>query len=85
MAKEIIFEKKQPNKDTAKFIEKTWLHGLGELAFENKISLKKHIQIPYQNTVDTAVNHINLSHKCLVPLGGGKDSLVTGRRNEKTG
>ena len=77
LAKNIVFEYSEPNKNRAKFIEKTWFHGLGELAFENNISLKNHINIPFNDTIASSPTKLNLSDKSLVPLGGGKDSLVT--------
>jgi UDP-N-acetylmuramoylalanine--D-glutamate ligase len=77
LAKKIVFEKKPPNKAVADFIEKTWLHGLGELAFENSVSLKNHINIPFNDLNESLSNKLDLPDKSLVPLGGGKDSLVT--------
>jgi UDP-N-acetylmuramoylalanine--D-glutamate ligase len=77
LAKEIVFEGSLPNKGMAEFIEKTWFHGLGELAFENNFSLKTHINIPFDDNVTSQPTDLNLSHKSLIPLGGGKDSLVT--------
>ena len=40
LAKEIKFKFKQPSELVLNFIKKTWFHGLAELAFENKISLR---------------------------------------------
>jgi len=77
LAKNIVFKNTFPNKNMAEFIEKTWFHGLGELAFENNISLKNHINILFDDNATSQPRHLNLSHKSLVPLGGGKDSLVT--------
>ena len=41
LAKEIKFRFKQPSEQMLSFIKKTWFHGLAELAFENKISLRE--------------------------------------------
>ena len=79
LAKEIKFKFKQPSKQMLSFIKKTWFHGLAELAFENKISLRNCFK-----GVSTLL-YPTLSHKrvltplkhTLVALGGGKDSLVT--------
>jgi UDP-N-acetylmuramoylalanine--D-glutamate ligase len=77
LAKEIVFKDSLPNKAMAEFIKKTWFHGLGELSFENNVSLKNHINIPFNDKDESHSSQIKLSHKALVPLGGGKDSLVT--------
>ena len=76
LAKKILCNK-LPHKNMADFIEKTWYHGLGELAFDSNISLKNHIKFPYTKEHSSLSENINLSNRSLVPLGGGKDSLVT--------
>ena len=76
LAKE-IFCLKSPHKNRAQFIEKTWFHGLGEMAYENQISLKNHISFPFTKNYSSLPESLDLSSRSLVPLGGGKDSLVT--------
>lgn len=85
LAKNIVIKGKKPSKPMAQFIEKTWFHGLGELAFENNISLKDHINIPFDKNLSTFSQKLALSIKSLVPLGGGKDSLVTVEELKKQG
>jgi len=77
LAESIVFKGKRPSEYLAQFIEKTWFHGLGELAFENKVSLRNHINMPFDESVIPLSRKLDLSDKSLVPLGGGKDSLVT--------
>lgn len=78
LAKEIVFKNNQPSQGMAKFIQKTWKHGLAELAFENNISLKNHININGASiNALTPLMNSNNPTKSLVALGGGKDSLVS--------
>ncbi|MFK8013664.1 MAG: endonuclease domain-containing protein [Marinicellaceae bacterium] len=84
LAKKILFEEK-PSLAIREFIEKTWKHGLAELAYENNVSLAlnmidsedydfMHSDMSQHNTlVSSSVRPI----KSLVAIGGGKDSLVT--------
>ncbi|MCF6318276.1 MAG: UDP-N-acetylmuramoyl-L-alanine--D-glutamate ligase [Proteobacteria bacterium] len=80
LAKEIRFTHDCPSKQMAQFVEKTWKHGLAELAFENGVSFKG---VCFKG-VSTLLNKSSLFKRVLtplkqtlVPLGGGKDSLVT--------
>jgi len=84
LAKEIIFDDYQPSVKMARFVEKTWKHGLAELAYENGVSLKGRIAKHKEHKgVSTLLPKRNLGKrvltplKSLVPLGGGKDSLVS--------
>jgi UDP-N-acetylmuramoylalanine--D-glutamate ligase len=79
LAKEIKFKFKQPSEQILNFIMKTWFHGLAELAFENKISLRerfKGVSTLLRPTLSSKRVLTPLKHS-LVALGGGKDSLVT--------
>ncbi|MGH7038150.1 MAG: hypothetical protein ACREE1_08445 [Stellaceae bacterium] len=63
--------------ETAGFVHRFYEHGLGEFAYRNGISLKDHFAIrtapcPAPLPVETA-----LPRRTLVPVGGGKDSIVT--------
>ncbi len=86
LAKEIRFDHYCPSKQMSQFVEKTWKHGLAELAFENGVSFK----VSFFKGVSTLLNKnlpaeelflkrvlTPLKKQALVPLGGGKDSLVT--------
>ncbi|MDH5188412.1 MAG: hypothetical protein OEW37_05580 [Rhodospirillaceae bacterium] len=61
---------------SADFFENLYFNGLGEFAFRNQVKLKNKIKFPRGGKTPTAVN-ITPSNKTLVPVGGGKDSLVT--------
>lgn len=62
--------------EEAKFIETVWLNGLGEYAHHNKIDLSERIRIEPTIAQRTS-NELTPSDKVLVPIGGGKDSMVT--------
>jgi UDP-N-acetyl-alpha-D-muramoyl-L-alanyl-L-glutamate epimerase len=62
---------------TAGFLQKFYDKGLAEFAFRNRISLRDHLQfrslpMPAASPID-----LDLPRRTCVPVGGGKDSLVT--------
>ncbi len=69
---------------TADFFEDLYFNGLGEFAFRNQVKLKNKIKFPRGGKTPTAGN-IPPSNKTLVPVGGGKDSLVTVEALRKSG
>lgn len=75
LAKSIQFQNKEPSKETAQFLQETWIHGLGELAYENQVSLA--IQFPFDNDAPKAPSELKNKNRALLPFGGGKDSLVS--------
>ena len=76
LAEDIRFQQQLPNADVAKWLQDTWYHGLGELAYENGLSLAQHIHIESTtNTWETL--DLDLQKRSLVAIGGGKDSLVS--------
>lgn len=64
-------------KEAADFFNKAYEKGLGEFAYTNKLSLKGKIQFPYSATQALAPHPLKLERRKVVPLGGGKDSLVS--------
>lgn len=65
---------------TAAFLDALYLHGLGEFAYHNRLDLRERIRFPVQ--AQDAPNAVALSTgsatvRTLVPIGGGKDSLVS--------
>ena len=64
--------------DQAKFFQKTYFHGLGELFYQNNLTPFAP-QFPSLQHCDTAIlnNYPPLKDHTLVPLGGGKDSLTS--------
>ena len=74
---------------TAEFLEEVYFHGLAEFAYRNKIDLRGKIKFPHAAVKpsrsmgaglgegDGAAPTLNLPRRTLVPIGGGKDSLVS--------
>lgn len=66
------------NKNQIKFWQNLFLNGMGQFFFENKLPFIKPkfiIQCKFSDNFFCARQ--KFSSRCLVPLGGGKDSLVT--------
>jgi hypothetical protein len=62
---------------TAEFLRKFFEKGLAEFAYRNGISLRDHLEVrSVPGSGDTAIE-LHLPRKTLVPVGGGKDSVVT--------
>ncbi len=83
LAKEIKFKFSQPSEQMLNFIKKTWFHGLAELAFENKVSLRERFGINGVRAFDFAEKFVQkdksntLTPLMLTPLMGPlKHSLV---------
>jgi len=64
-------------KDQKEFFDKLYLKGLGEFACRNNIDLREKINFPYDDMVKNESSKINLNDDFIVPIGGGKDSMVT--------
>ena len=76
---------------TATFLDALYLHGLGEFAYHNKLDLRRRIRFPVgaaeaamlsrdpRNGIaaSAAPTMQVLPRRTLVPIGGGKDSLVS--------
>ncbi len=62
----------------AAFLEHLYVHGLGEFAYRNGLSLQHQIHFPHtqQARQKSPINHA-LPHRTIVPVGGGKDSIVS--------
>ncbi len=68
---------------TAAFLQHLYLQGLGEFAYQNGVSLQQRIKFPCAMTATNVLENVTvaqqakLPRRTLVPVGGGKDSLVT--------
>jgi UDP-N-acetyl-alpha-D-muramoyl-L-alanyl-L-glutamate epimerase len=89
---DIRIESAPIDRDTAGFLDSLYVHGLGEFAYTNKLDLRgkirfsSHARHPGESRDDVegrvAVSAdrglvIGLPRSTLVPIGGGKDSLVS--------
>ncbi|MEM7018575.1 MAG: endonuclease domain-containing protein [Pseudomonadota bacterium] len=69
---------RKPDTADASFMEKLYLHGLGEFAYQNQLNLQDRIKFP-TSAVQPAQPRLEpiLPSGVVLPLGGGKDSLVS--------
>ena len=73
----IEVETQLPDAATAKFLDTLYLHGLGEFAYRNGLDLRGHIHFPSKNALEGVFSeNLSLPKRIVLPLGGGKDSLV---------
>lgn len=60
------------SKELSEFLNKTYTNGLGEFAYQNKVTLD--VNFPYS---ESKIHRVEYKAGTVVPLGGGKDSLTT--------
>ena len=75
--KTLICESFALDENTAEFLHKFYEKGLAEFAFRNGISLNNHFRIRSTAAPATAPMALNLPRRTCVPVGGGKDSIVS--------
>ncbi|MDR2526301.1 MAG: hypothetical protein LBC92_00295 [Rickettsiales bacterium] len=75
LPKNIIIKTCKLDKEQADFFNTLYFNGLGEFSYKNKIKLDINFPIEKEKT-ENNVSFIALSDKILLPIGGGKDSLV---------
>ncbi|HEY6546083.1 MAG TPA: UDP-N-acetyl-alpha-D-muramoyl-L-alanyl-L-glutamate epimerase [Dokdonella sp.] len=74
----ILVESARLDAPTAGFLDALYLHGLGEFAYHNRLDLRGRIRFPVSADAPAApALALGLAHRSLVPIGGGKDSLVS--------
>ena len=61
---------------TAELLDALYLHGLAEFAYRNGLDLRGRIAFPRGGAAPPAAPALALPARTLVPIGGGKDSLV---------
>jgi hypothetical protein len=61
---------------TADLLDALYLHGLAEFAYRNGLDLRGRIAFPRDGAAAAAAPALGLPRRTLVPIGGGKDSLV---------
>ena len=75
--KEIIVGNEPLSQAEADFFYKFYLMGLGEFSVENNIELKQVINFPVGNSNTLKASELKLTTASVVPIGGGKDSIVS--------
>ncbi|MCD4676230.1 MAG: hypothetical protein K8S18_09595 [Desulfobacula sp.] len=73
----IIIENALLSEEEACFFESLYLNGLGEFSYLNGLDLRNKIKFPYSSFHKSNPCKIKLPRKTIVPIGGGKDSIVT--------
>lgn len=82
----IIIKTGELTKSQTKFFTKIYENGLGEFFVENKLNPLNQIHFPFVENSANLSQSINLKLSgTIVPIGGGKDSLVTAKILEKAG
>lgn len=74
---EIVVETGDIDRETARFFEEIYLKGLGEFAYRNGLDLQDRIHFPFSPAVRPDPSPIRLVRRTAVPVGGGKDSVVS--------
>jgi hypothetical protein len=62
---------------TAVLLEQVYVHGLGEFAYRNGLSLHGRVRFPVGAQTPAPAAATGLREQALVAIGGGKDSLVS--------
>lgn len=73
----IVVDGDQPDPALAAFLDDLYLHGLGEFAWHNRVDLRGRIRFPSGGVAVDSATPAALPRDTLVPIGGGKDSLVS--------
>ena len=74
---DIHIENNSLSESEAHFFEKFYLKGLGEFAYKNQLDLHDQIHFPFVKRLTTQSADWRLRKRTAVPIGGGKDSIVT--------
>jgi len=77
ISRTLICEPFSVDRKTAEFLQKFYEKGLAEFAFRNGISLRGHFAIQSSGGPPAAPVVLDLPRRTCVPVGGGKDSIVT--------
>jgi UDP-N-acetyl-alpha-D-muramoyl-L-alanyl-L-glutamate epimerase len=74
---QIGVETATPGPAVAAFLTDLYLHGLGEFAYRNRLDLRDRVTFPSAGRDDSPAPAVRGAGSTLVPVGGGKDSVVT--------
>ncbi|MEZ2419438.1 UDP-N-acetyl-alpha-D-muramoyl-L-alanyl-L-glutamate epimerase [Luteibacter sp. RCC_6_2] len=72
----IVVEGEALDEDGAAMLDALYLHGLAEFAYRNRLDLRGRIAFPFERKGRVAAPAIGLPKRSLLPIGGGKDSVV---------
>lgn len=75
---QIIIENQSLSQSEVDFFNKFYLHGLGEFSVENNLDLTEKINFPVSSHIAApTASPLILPTRDVVPIGGGKDSIVS--------
>jgi hypothetical protein len=73
---EIVVEGEPLDEETAYLLDALYLHGLAEFAYRNRLDLRGRIAFPFERRPVSHAPAAGLPRRSLLPIGGGKDSVV---------
>lgn len=65
-----------PDVATAELLDALYQHGLAEFGYRNGLEMHERVRFPRHEETCDAAPALDLPQRTLVPIGGGKDSLV---------
>ncbi|NTU50062.1 MAG: endonuclease domain-containing protein [Desulfobulbaceae bacterium] len=74
---DLICEAFPLDRATADFVARVYLHGLGEFSYCNRIDLSDKIRFAISDAPALTPLSLDLPQRVLVPVGGGKDSIIS--------
>ncbi len=77
---ELVFERNQPSQEQAAWLTRLYRQGLAEFAYRNALDPDHFPEMPASDSQPVPAQSLGLSRRTLVPMGGGKDSLVAWSR-----
>ena len=83
--KKIVLEQGGLTKDEAAFWNKLYTKGLGEFFYKNKIDFRGLVRFPVAKKILPAPLAVKLKERCLLPWGGGKESIVSAEKLKSLG
>lgn len=81
----VAFAGSAPNAEQADWLNVLYREGLAEFAWHNRLPPDRFAVFRGERSTAAAAGPAGLDDACLVPLGGGKDSLVAWSRLERRG
>ncbi|MDR6643076.1 hypothetical protein J2X57_002295 [Luteibacter sp. 1214] len=72
----IVIDGEPLDEETATLADALYLHGLAEFAYRNRLDLRGRIAFPFESRDRVTAPAIGLPARSLLPIGGGKDSVV---------
>ena len=72
----IVIDGEPLDEETATLADALYLHGLAEFAYRNRLDLRGRIAFPFVSGERSAAPAVGLPARSLLPIGGGKDSVV---------